>query len=307
MPILGFQRGRLKQNRLPMGNPLGLPGRPFLQPSARLGRVMETEPDGIRAIARRAAGRVRAAGKAPLPPTPGIHVQVRSDGRPGGAGRTDSGRLLVEADCLSKLVDGESLTLPEDAQVTPLAREEAFHRDIELVTARPSSPSVPATDSGARAGHTVAVGSDHGGFALKGEVLGFLADLGYPAKDMGTYSDSPCDYPDFAAAVAREVGEGRARLGIVIDGAGIGSAMAAGKVSGVLAANCWNTASALNARTHNHANLLTLGAGHLDVSSALEIVEVFLKTPVGPGRHARRVKKIQAMDPPRPSVGQSSR
>lgn len=270
---------------------------------------METEHDGIRAIARRAAGRVRAAGEAPLAPTPGVHVQVRSVTGPEGGDRATVRRPLVEADCLSKLSDGEPLTLPEGAQVTPLAREEAFRRDIELIPARPRSHPLtgsPASTGPAGApeqGRTVAVGSDHGGFSLKGEVLGFLADLGYPARDMGTCSDDPCDYPDFAAAVAREVSEGRAQLGIVIDGAGIGSAMAAGKVPGVLAANCWNKASAINARTHNHANLLTLGAGHLDLALAREIIETFLKTPTGPGRHARRVKKIQALDLPRPSIG----
>ena len=206
---------------------------------------METEHDGIRAIARRAAGRVRAAGGSPLAPTPGVHVQVRSVTGPGGGDQANATRALVEADCLSRLADGE--------------------------------------------------------------VLGFLADLGFPSRDMGTGSDAPCDYPDFAAAVAREVSEGRAQFGIVIDGAGIGSAMAAGKISGVLAANCWSQASAFNARTHNHANLLTLGAGHLDSALAREIVETFLKTPTGPGRHANRVKKIQALDLPRPSIGHLSR
>ncbi|MEO2161548.1 MAG: RpiB/LacA/LacB family sugar-phosphate isomerase [bacterium] len=277
---------------------------------------METEHDGIRAIARRAAGRVRAAGEAPLAPTPGIHVQVRSGAGPQGADRGNTKRPLVEADCLDKLSDGGSLAVPEGAQVTPLAREEAFRRDIELIPAKPrhhpltgsraTMASGRAPEGAPKQGRTVAVGSDHGGFSLKGEVLGFLADLGYPSRDMGTCSDDPCDYPDFAAAVAREVSEGRAQVGIVIDGAGIGSAMAAGKVFGVLAANCWNQASALNARTHNHANLLTLGAGHLDSALAREIVETFLKTPTGPGRHASRVKKIQALDLPRPSIGHPS-
>lgn len=270
---------------------------------------METEHDGIRAIARRAAGRVRAAGEAPLAPSPGLHVQVRSGTGPEGADRANAKRPLVEADCLRKLSDGESLTVPEGAHVTPLAREEAFRRDIELIPARPHSHALTGTPAGTspssapEPGRTVAVGSDHGGFSLKGEVLGFLADLGYPSRDMGTRSDDPCDYPDFAAAVAREVSEGRAQWGIMIDGAGIGSAMAAGKLSGVLAANCWNQASALNARIHNHANLLTLGAGHLDSALAREIVETFLKTPIGSGRHASRVKKIQALDLPRPSIG----
>ncbi|MDE0916385.1 MAG: RpiB/LacA/LacB family sugar-phosphate isomerase [Planctomycetota bacterium] len=274
---------------------------------------METEHDGIRAIARRAAGRVRAAGGSPLAPTPGVHVQVRSVTGPGGGDQANARRALVEADCLSRLADGEVLTVPEGAQVTPLAREEAFRRDIELIPAKPSYDALtgsPVNSGSARVSQsvrTVAVGSDHGGFSLKGEVLGFLADLGFPSRDMGTGSDAPCDYPDFAAAVAREVSEGRAQFGIVIDGAGIGSAMAAGKVSGVLAANCWSQASAFNARTHNHANLLTLGAGHLDSALAREIVETFLKTPTGPGRHANRVKKIQALDLPRPSIGHLSR
>ncbi|MDA1267165.1 MAG: RpiB/LacA/LacB family sugar-phosphate isomerase, partial [Planctomycetota bacterium] len=110
----------------------------------------------------------------------------------------------------------------------------------------------------------VAVGADHGGFELKGHVIAELQALGIEACDVGTHSTAACDYPDFALAVARAVSEGRVDLGVMIDGVGIGSAMAANRVPGVLAANCWDERTARSAREHNYANVLTLGAAHLD-------------------------------------------
>lgn len=149
----------------------------------------------------------------------------------------------------------------------------------------------------ASAGGTVevAIGADHGGFALKRLLADHLRGRGLTVHDLGTHSDAAVDYPDFAAAVAQEVAAGRARVGIVVDGAGIGSAMAANKLNGVRAAACYSTALARNAREHNHANVLTLGSGQLDPPLAREIVDTFLSTDFGPDRHARRVAKIDAL------------
>ncbi len=141
-------------------------------------------------------------------------------------------------------------------------------------------------------GEVVALGADHGGFALKETLKEFLAGLGYPVSDCGTHSADAVDYPDLAYAVARLVASGEAWRGIVVDGAGIGSAMAANKVPGVRAALCYDHATAVNSREHNDANVLTLGAGLIGANLAKQIVQTWLATPFGGGRHQRRVDKI---------------
>ncbi|MBL8693952.1 MAG: RpiB/LacA/LacB family sugar-phosphate isomerase [Planctomycetes bacterium] len=143
---------------------------------------------------------------------------------------------------------------------------------------------------------TLALGCDHGGFRLKESLKRWLESQGHRVRDFGTASEAACDYPDFALAVARAVASGTARFGIVIDGAGIGSAMVANKVAGVLAANCPHPDAARNAREHNYANVLTLGARFLDDAAAQAVVGAFLTTPEGEARHLRRVEKIRALD-----------
>lgn len=142
----------------------------------------------------------------------------------------------------------------------------------------------------------IAIGADHGGFALK-ERLGFrLREQGYEVIDCGTDSSDSVDYPDFARAVAQKVADRDADAGIMVDGAGIGSAMVANKVPGVRAALCYDVSTARNAREHNHANMLTLGAGLIGDALAWQITEEFISTPYGSGRHARRVAKIDELD-----------
>ena len=155
----------------------------------------------------------------------------------------------------------------------------------------PPQPS-PAGNSTDRGGSIIALGTDHGGFQLKETLKAHLTSLGYSVIDCGTNSTDAVDYPDFAYAVARLVSEGKAWRGIMIDGAGIGSAMAANKVPGVRAALCYDHATAVNSREHNDANVLTLGAGLIGPSLAKQIAEVWLKTDFGGGRHAKRVNKI---------------
>lgn len=142
----------------------------------------------------------------------------------------------------------------------------------------------------------IAIGADHGGFRLK-ERLGFrLREAGRRVVDCGTDSTEAVDYPDFALAVAEKVASGECSEGIVVDGAGIGSAMVANKVPGVRAALCYDISSARNSREHNHANVLTLGAGLIGEALAWQIVEEWLATPWAAGRHAKRVEKIDAVD-----------
>ncbi|OGO55339.1 MAG: ribose 5-phosphate isomerase B [Chloroflexi bacterium RBG_16_72_14] len=155
----------------------------------------------------------------------------------------------------------------------------------------------------------MAIGADHGGFALKEAIRRGLEEQGYAVRDCGTTSDAPVDYPDFAHAVARLVADGTCGAGIVVDGAGIGSAMAANKVPGVRAAPCYDLSTARNSREHNHANVLTLGARLVGTGLALDIVAEWLATPWGPGRHAARVDKITDIERrySKPAAGDGSR
>jgi ribose 5-phosphate isomerase B len=131
---------------------------------------------------------------------------------------------------------------------------------------------------------------------LKEDLKSYLPELGYSVLDCGTHNTEPVDYPDFALSVAQLVAQGRVVRGILIDGAGIGSCMAANKVPGVRAAMCYDVSTAVNSREHNDANVLTLGGGLIGTSLARQIVKTWLSTDFGGGRHARRVDKILAIE-----------
>ncbi|MCA8922383.1 MAG: RpiB/LacA/LacB family sugar-phosphate isomerase, partial [Planctomycetes bacterium] len=131
---------------------------------------------------------------------------------------------------------------------------------------------------------------------LKQELKQHLERSGLRVIDVGTHSKDACDYPDLAAAVAKAVALGQAGWGVVVDGAGIGSCMAANKVPGVLAATCHDVRTAKNSREHNGANVLCLGSGTLDLPAALQVLDAWLDTPFGGGRHGRRVDKIKALE-----------
>lgn len=145
-------------------------------------------------------------------------------------------------------------------------------------------------------GSGIAIGADHGGFALKERIAFRLREAGWEVTDCGTDSHESVDYPDFAHAVARKVAAGECNWGIIVDGAGIGSAMVANKVPGVRAALCYDISSARNSREHNHANVLTLGASLIGEGLAWQIIEEWLATEWGGGRHARRVSKIDSIE-----------
>jgi len=160
------------------------------------------------------------------------------------------------------------------------------------------SPSSEAgvSASVAEAAERIAIGADHGGFSLKQDVAAKLADAGYAVDDVGTDSSEACDYPDFAHKVARQVARGNSTWGIMIDGAGIGSAMVANKVPGIRAAACYDLSTARNSREHNRANVLTLGAGLTGPGLAWQIVQEWLATPWGGDRHLRRVALITEIE-----------
>ena len=142
----------------------------------------------------------------------------------------------------------------------------------------------------------IAVGSDHGGFDLKSALIPWLRSLGHTVDDCGTNSKDAVDYPRFAHAVAARVAAGQDDVGVVIDGAGIGSAMTANKVPGVLAAACYNEALARNAREHNDANVLSLGVGQTGLAEAQNIINIFLTTDCTADRHKARVRLIREIE-----------
>jgi deoxyribose-phosphate aldolase len=142
----------------------------------------------------------------------------------------------------------------------------------------------------------LALGADHGGFDLKEQLKTHLRERGHAVRDLGTHSKDPVDYPRIAREVAELVASGSVRFGIIVDGAGIGSAMAANKIPGVLAAAAYNEALARNSREHNDANVLTLGAGQVDLEAAKRIVDIFLTTECTVERHRARVKMIRDLE-----------
>ena len=139
----------------------------------------------------------------------------------------------------------------------------------------------------------IALGCDHGGYALMQSVKKHLDELGLEYKDFGTYSTDSCDYPVYAKAAANAVASGECQRGILICGTGIGISIAANKVKGIRAALCSDCFSAEMTRRHNNANMLAMGARVLGEGLALQIVDIFLNTPFDGGRHERRVDMIE--------------
>ncbi len=197
-------------------------------------------------------------------------------------------RVVTERDVRQAAREKRAVELPDDAIVTPAAREAAEKLKVEL-RALPNAPR-PTPHA------VVALGADHGGYKLKESLKPVIEQASFGVLDIGTHSTDAVDYPDFALSVAQQVQAGTARFGIMVDGAGIGSAMVANKVPGIRAALCYDVTTAQNAREHNNANVLTLGGTLIGERLAGEIVKAFLATAFGGGRHARRVAKIDALD-----------
>lgn len=201
------------------------------------------------------------------------------------------GRTVIsERDVRDAKAQGRSfLSVPANAVVTPLAADTARSLGITLQPASQpvDHPSAPSSEN-----PIVCIGSDHGGYAMKGEILKMLEQNGYQVVDVGTDSPQACDYPDFAYAVARLVADGKAGRGIMIDGVGVGSAIACNKVPGVRAACGYTEFAAWNARAHNDANVLTLGSRTMGIEVVHRIVKVFLTSDFEGGRHERRVRKM---------------
>jgi ribose 5-phosphate isomerase B len=184
------------------------------------------------------------------------------------------------------LPESGELRVPIGTLVTPSAREAAAERGVRIHEVRDDQLPCATPE------RSVALGADHGGFRLKERLKPVLEELGLAVRDVGVYEEKPADYPDIALAVAELVASGKTARGIVIDGAGIGSAIAANKVPGIRAALCYDKASARNSREHNDSNVLTLGGRLLTETQAEEVLRTWIATPFAGGRHQARVQKI---------------
>jgi ribose 5-phosphate isomerase B len=202
--------------------------------------------------------------------------------------------IITEADARTLDV-GETVALRKGGHVTPLAADTMRARRVSVVSddvlSRTEDGLAPVADI-----RRVAIGSDHGGLTLKAAIVAALRGRGLAVDDLGTLTADPVDYPDTAARVAKAVARGEADAGIVIDGAGIGSAIAANKVAGVRAAVCHDQTMARYARQHNGANVLSLGATLIETKHALEVVNVWLATAMTEPRYVRRLAKIRALE-----------
>ncbi|MCM3903458.1 MAG: ribose 5-phosphate isomerase B [Pyrinomonadaceae bacterium] len=253
--------------------------------------------DRIRALVREVLDKAGAAeqsgesGQRLPASTPGRFIDIAPTNKvsvDSSVTRDESSKMVITEDDVRGLEPGAVLRIAEGARLTPLAADIVSDKKIEVVRRMPRR--------GSKASRMIAVGADHGGFKMKEELKGFLGEAGHRVHDFGTNSEDAVDYPDFAHAVARAVADGTVDVGIIIDGAGVGSAITANKVPGVRAAACYSVAVARNSREHNDANVLTLGSKTITSLEMREIVSAWLATDISEDRHRKRVSKIEAIE-----------
>jgi ribose 5-phosphate isomerase B len=200
--------------------------------------------------------------------------------------------IITEADA-RVLEPGSTVRLSARGHITPLAQDTLRSRRVTVIF-----DDARALDAapGQAAVRRVAIGSDHVGFDLKAALVPWLRARGVAVEDVGVIEKAPADYPDIAAAVARRVARGEADAGIAIDGAGIGSAIAANKIAGIRAAMCTDETLARYSREHNAANVLTLGATLISSEDAQRIVARFLESSMREPRYVARIEKIARLE-----------
>jgi ribose 5-phosphate isomerase B len=203
--------------------------------------------------------------------------------------------IITEADART-LDIGATVELAAGGHVTPLARDTLAARRITIVSSGAQDSSLSEDLAPPADVRRVAIASDHTGQPLKRSLIQHLRGRGVAVTDVGSDTAEPVDYPDVAAAVARAVARKEADAGIVIDGAGIGSAIAANKVRGIRAANCTDETLARYSREHNGANVIALGSSLLPIEAATRIVDVWLATPMREPRYIRRLLKIRRLE-----------
>jgi ribose 5-phosphate isomerase B len=204
-------------------------------------------------------------------------------------------RLITEADA-RQLEPGSTVELEAGGHVTPLARDTLAARRVTVVPAGSIDPALPPDLAPVSPVRSVAIGADHTGLALRTAILTFLRQSALAVSDLGAQSTDAVDYPDVAAAVARAVVRKEADAGILIDGSGLGSAMAANKIRGVRAAMCQSPTLARYAREHIGANVLTLGSTLLTPPEAIEIVKTWIGTAMTEARYVRRLVKVRRLE-----------
>ena len=203
--------------------------------------------------------------------------------------------IITEAE--ARVIDrGATVELAQGGHVTPLARDTLADRRVTVVPAGSSDASLPADLAPVADIRRVVIGNDHTGIAMKQAILQHLRSRGLAVVDVGTNTTDSVDYPDIAGRVARSVARGEADAGIVIDGAGIGSAIAANKIRGVRAAMCPDETIARYAREHNGANVLALGSTLLGLEAALRIVDTWIGTAMREARYIRRLLKVRRLE-----------
>jgi ribose 5-phosphate isomerase B len=202
--------------------------------------------------------------------------------------------IITESDA-RVLERGESVTLARGGHITPLAADTLKERRVTVIREgqAPDDAAALAPKADVRA---VAIASDHTGIALRQSLIALLRGRGLAVNDLGTHATDPVDYPDVAAGVADLVARGEADAGIVIDGAGIGSAIAANKIKGVRAVMATTETIARYSREHNGANVLTLGATLVTKEEAQAIVTTFITTAMKEPRYVARLAKIAALE-----------
>jgi ribose 5-phosphate isomerase B len=204
--------------------------------------------------------------------------------------------IITEADA-RQIERGATVELAKGGHVTPLAQDTLRERRVTVVPAGSVDPALPADLAPRSPVRRVAIASDHTGVALRNAIIQHLRGRGLAVDDLGVDGSTPVDYPDTAASVAKAVARGEADAGIVIDGAGIGSAIAANKVRGIRAAMVSDETIARYAREHNGTNVMTLGSTLLPGADvAIRLVDIWLGTPMAEARYIRRLLKIRRME-----------
>jgi ribose 5-phosphate isomerase B len=203
--------------------------------------------------------------------------------------------IITETDALS-IERGSTVELEKGGHVTPLAQDTLRDRRVTVVRAGTADPSIPADLAPVSPVKRVAIGSDHTGVKLKAELIAHLRQHGIAVNDLGTNGTEAVDYPDIAASVAKSVTRKESDAGVVIDGAGLGSAIAANKIRGARATMCTNVTLARYSREHNGANVLSLGSTLVETADAKAIVDMFLTTPTNEPRYLRRLLKVRRLE-----------
>ncbi len=208
-------------------------------------------------------------------------------------------KLITEEIILNLYKSGRTVLKVSGNEIfTPSALDKIRELNISLEKeSKQTKSEITANKSGESSTiKKIGIGSDHTGFTVKKEIIGFLSEKGFEVIDYGTYDEQSCDYPDFALTVAKNVVLNEVDAGIIFDATGIPSAITANKLPGIRAATCYNEFSAKSSREHNNSNVLVLGAKTLGMETIKSILDVWLKTDFLGGRHQRRLDKIRTIE-----------